>query len=458
MLKIIAPFFIFLATSSLAQEPASAYKEVAPVVANEPAETVKAVAKPKRKAKVAVKEPVYADLPPDMHPTLSPDTPQNIRKALGEYNEIASQGGWGELKAATQNVKPKQASDLVLALKTRLYKTRDLDEPANNIYDQALTKAIMIFQRRHGLAETGRMNAPTLKALNIPVEKRIEAMEYSLSRLSQFKFQFDERYVVVNIPSAEVELIENGEVKRRHLAIVGKPERATPLVETKLTVVNLNPTWTVPTSIIKKDMIPKMQKDPQALAKMRIRILDRNGEEVNPASINWSTEKAVNYTLRQDAGANNSLGQIRIDMPNTEAVFMHDTPSKKLFKGERRFHSSGCVRVEHVKDFAAWLLAPQGLGRDFVDNNLKSTARKDIRLTKAVPVAWVYLTGWAEKDGRVHFRDDIYGFDTPNTAEIKVARAPQRKTAVVSDEPAPPPPPQIEDKSLVDIFFWTRKK
>jgi L,D-transpeptidase YcbB len=374
-------------------------------------------------AKIVV--PKQADIPPDPHPSFTPQTQDHIVKAIAFYRGLQP---WEMVKA-----NPSKA-----AIDARLAQSGDV--------------SVKAFQRRHGLAETGVVSAQTLKAMNVPVEKRLAALEYSLNRLSNFSFSFGERYVMVNIPSAEVEMIADGQVQRRHLAIVGKPERATPQVETRLTVVNFNPTWTVPTSIIKKDMIPKMQKDPQALAKMRIKMLDRQGNEVNPATIDWSTEKAVNYTLRQDAGASNSLGQIRVDMPNTEAVFMHDTPSKRLFKGTQRFHSSGCVRVEHVRDFAAWLLEPQSVSRVAIDETLKSTARKDIRLTKAVPVAWVYMTGWAEKDGRVHFRDDIYGFDTPQAQDVKIARAPVRRQATPVEEVVPAPPP-VEEKNFFDIFF-----
>ena len=225
---------------------------------------------------------------------------------------------------------------------------------------------------------------------------------------------------MVNIPSAAVEAIERGEVARRYVAIVGKVDRPSPIVETRVTAVNLNPTWTVPVSLIKKDIIPHVRKDPAYLDKMKIRILDAKGQEVDPKSLDWSTETAVNYTLRQDPGAINSLGQIRIDMPNKHAVYMHDTPKKQLFAQDARFHSSGCVRVADVGDFAEWLLrsangSSAAWTRDGIDAAIASSARQDIRLEKPVPVAWVYLTGYATADGAVHFREDVYGLDAPKS-------------------------------------------
>ena len=169
-------------------------------------------------------------------------------------------------------------------------------------------------------------------------------------------FEFGDRYVVVNLPSTSVEAVENGVVAHRYVAIVGDPEHPSPEIAAHISVINLNPTWTVPSSIIKKEIIPKMQKDPGYLARSKIRILDGAGNEINPRSIDWSTERAANYMLRQDSGAGNSLGSIRIGMPNKLAVYMHDTPSKRLFGADYRFLSHGCVRVQGVYDYAEWLL------------------------------------------------------------------------------------------------------
>jgi L,D-transpeptidase YcbB len=216
-------------------------------------------------------------------------------------------------------------------------------------------------------------------------------------------------------------------VARRYVAVVGKIDRPSPRVETRITAVNLNPTWTVPVSLIKKDIIPHVRKDPSYLTKMKIRILDGKGQEVDPQTLDWSTQNAVNYILRQDPGTSNSLGQIRIDMPNREAVYMHDTPSKRLFAQDARFHSSGCVRVADVVSFAEWLLrgapAPTGAWtRPDLEAAITTTARQDIRLDKPVPVAWVYLTGYATQDGVVHFRKDVYGLDEPKADPLPDAQ------------------------------------
>ena len=214
------------------------------------------------------------------------------------------------------------------------------------------------------------------------------------------------------VQDAAVEAIENGQVVKRYTAVVGDVDHRSPEVATRISAVNLNPTWTLPTSIIKNEIIPKMRRDPGYLARSRIKILDGRGTVIDPRSINWSTEKAVNYTLRQDSGTHNALGSIRIQMNNKHAVYMHDTPSKGYFNRDYRFLSHGCVRVQGVYDLAAWLLQGSGnwdraslmaqIGKD----------RQDLRLAKPVPVVWVYMTGWASADGAVHFADDVYQVDT----------------------------------------------
>lgn len=354
----------------------------------------------------------------DPRPTLYPGAADAIQDAAERYRQIAQSGGWPMLPQGLI-LKQGQSGEAVLALRQRLAREGDLDPAQANSpeFDAGLVQAVKLFQGRHGLAQTGLVGPVTLRALNVSAHERYQALSESAKRLHVRNFAYGARYVVVNIPSASVEAIAAGQVERRHIAVVGKPDRPSPEVETRITNVNFNPTWTVPVSIIKKDIIPKMQKDPGYLAKSKIRIFGASGAEIEPTRIDWSTERATAFTLRQDSGSGNSLGQIRIDMPNREAVYMHDTPSKRLFARDDRFHSSGCVRVESVRDFVTWLLHPMpGPGggpwdRTDVDDILKTDARKDIRLKEPVPVIWAYLTGYVTPDGVTHFRDDVYGLD-----------------------------------------------
>ena len=414
-----------LASPPAAVSPSPVTDSIAAFLASSPAPTPAA-------APAAPDKPAPAT---DATPTFSPDTLAATQTAAQRYADIAKAGGW---PTDLMELHPRAIGPDVAKLRKRLVIEGDLDAsapvdgPAAQIWDKTLSAAVKRFQARMGLKETGIVAATTLKALNAPAEVRAQALAKSAERLATFNFGFGERYVVVNLPSASVEAVENGVVVHRYAAIVGDPDHPSPEIAAHVMNVNLNPTWTVPVSIIKKEIIPRMQRDPGYLAREKIRILNASGVAIDPKSIDWTTEKAVNYTLRQDAGAGNSLGTIRIDMPNKHAVYMHDTPSKRLFGADYRFLSHGCVRVQGVYDFAEWLLQGTPAADGGAYDKLALTARVntgqhfDIRLAKPAPVIWTYLTGWANNDGSVHFRDDVYGLDsapapTPTPAPADVA-------------------------------------
>ena len=207
---------------------------------------------------------------------------------------------------------------------------------------------------------------------------------------------------------------------QRHTAVVGKVERATPILNSKIHQIKFNPYWTVPKSIIRKDLIRYMNEDPEYLTKYRIRIFDGNGNEVMPTEIDWSTEEAVKYTFRQDPGAENSMGHCKIDFYNPHDVYLHDTPQKALFGENARFHSSGCVRVDGVDQLVAWLLRDNG-GWDIgaVQSVFNSNERLDVPLNHQVPIHTTYITAWANRQGSVSFRDDVYQYDANGTVTFE---------------------------------------
>ena len=264
------------------------------------------------------------------------------------------------------------------------------------------------------MAETGSVGPQTLTALNVPVKKRLRQLAATLDRMAELNFTFGQRYVVVNIPAAVAEAVDGSKVQHRYVVVVGKTDRPSPTLTTSITAVNLNPTWTVPLSIVKKDIMTKMRKDPGYVGRMKMRLLDAAGGEIDPKTVDWQSDRSPNFTIRQDSGAGNALGALRIDMPNPHAVYMHDTNHKNLFRADYRFQSSGCARVAEVRDLATWLLEDNpGWGRRELDAAIAKGQRTDIRLKYKVPVAWVYFTGWVTRGDVVHFRDDIYGHDEP---------------------------------------------
>ncbi|MGL5116166.1 MAG: L,D-transpeptidase family protein [Beijerinckiaceae bacterium] len=387
-------------------------------------------------------------LPRDSRPTFSAQSIESTELALARYRRIVAEGGWRRVGGGA-----------TAQIAERLRIEGDLDGLADG--PNGVREGVRRFQLRHGLRETGIVSGQTLAAMNVSAETRLRQLEATLGRMRASTFGFGERYVVVNIPAAAVEAIEGGQVRRRYVAVVGKADRASPPVETRITSVNFNPTWTVPTSIIKKDIIPKMQKDRGYLARSKIRILDGRGREINPSSIDWSTERAANFTLRQDPGAGNSLGSIKIDMPNHLAVYMHDTPSKGLFAGDNRFHSSGCVRVADVKDLAGWLLFGNGgWGLSDINEAIAEGERKDVRLARAVPVAWTYYTGYGMPDGTAHFRNDIYDLDGKGGGQpIAIRQTPrpgpleqQPSLSTGGFDPTAPQPEAPQSPTFWDLF------
>ena len=422
----------FMPTPNVAAPPASGAEATpagpAPAAAPVP---VEAAAPPKPKKVAPPPPPRETALSDDPEPTLRPDTFFATAKASERYSAIVDAGGWPTDIAA---IGPGTKGPAVAKLRRRLMIEGYLDAAQGSglAWDGALTAAVKRFQSHMGLRQTGAVSGATLKAINVPARQRFNELASSANRLAGLNFSFDQRYVVVNLPSTSVEAVENGRVVHRYIAIVGDPEHPSPEISAQIQVINLNPTWTVPISIIKKEIIPRMQRDPGYLTRAKIRILDGSGQEINPKSVNWSTERAANYTLRQDSGAGNSLGSIRIGMPNKLAVYMHDTPSKGLFGADYRFLSHGCVRVQGVYDYAAWLLEGTGGGpaggwdKAALEAKIKEGAPYNINLAKAVPVIWVYLTGWSNGDGPAEFRDDVYSIDTVGEAQASAQSAPVR--------------------------------
>src|SRR3954452_1454295 len=345
-------------------------------------------------------------------PAFDEGTYDRINEALLSYSAIEVRGGWPQMPKVT--LEPGANGADVAKLRQRLAITEDLPpELADGVaYDMMLTEAVKRFQIRHGLPETGTVGPHTIEALNVPVKTRIRQLVASLDRLQGMGFTFGQRYVVANIPAAVAETVENGKVTRRYVTVVGKVDRPSPTLTTTITAVNLNPTWTVPLSILKKDVVTKMRKDPNYVARMKMRVLDASGNEIDARSVDWQSDRTPNFTVRQDSGDGNALGKVRIDMPNPHSVYMHDTNHKEFFSADYRFQSSGCTRVQGVLDLAAWILEEKpNWSRPEIDAEVATGKRTTVRLARPMPVAWIYLTGWASPDGTIHFRKDVYELD-----------------------------------------------
>jgi murein L,D-transpeptidase YcbB/YkuD len=374
-----------------------------------------------------------AELARSADPTFDEGTYQRIKETLLSYSVLQVRGGWPTIPADAK-LAPGASSPNVALLRRRLAMTDDLpaDKEEGDSYDEALVEAVKHFQMRHGLAATGTIGPQTLAALNVPIAKRLKQLQGSLERLVGMDFTFGQRYVIVNIPAAFTEAIANDKVERRYRVVVGKTDKPSPTLTAYITDVDLNPTWTVPLSITKNEIIGHMRKDPNYLSRMHMRVIDGHDAEIDARSIDWSSDRSPNFTIRQDSGAFNALGSLKINMPNPYSVYMHDTNLKNLFDADYRFDSHGCTRVDNVRDLAAWILEDMlQWNRAAIDAGIAKGQRQEIRLPKKMPVAWVYLTGWVTRDGTVHFRNDVYdhddqvaqGADPAHAALVEAARA-----------------------------------
>lgn len=353
-------------------------------------------------------------------PILSPQTAAYVERAMDQYRGIVSRGGWPTVNT-TQALRVGVRDGAVTQLRQRLIVSGDLPRNAGtgDTFDTFLDGALKRFQARHGMTADGVVGTYTLKALNVSAPVRLGQLETNLVRLRAMSGFLGDRYVIVNIPAAEIEAVENDRVQQRHKAIVGKIDRQTPILSSKIHEVILNPYWTAPKSIIQKDIIPLMRKDPTYLTRNAIRLFDGQGNEVPPEAVDWSTEEAVNLRFRQDPGKINAMSSTKINFYNPHAVYMHDTPQQSLFGKFLRFESSGCVRVHNIAELSEWLLeSTPGWDRRQIEQVVASRVNTEIPVTVEVPVYFVYITAWSNGDGVVNFRDDIYSRDGVDELQI----------------------------------------
>ncbi len=347
-------------------------------------------------------------------PILSLDTASSIQVAIGYYQQLVAGGGWELPTRQTFKLQVGKDGRAVINLKRRLMLSGDMErrERVDDRFDDETDLAARRFQVRHGIIPTGKIDEPTFYALAVSAEQRLAQLQLNALRIERLAGTLQERYLLVNIPAASIETVEGGIVRSRHTAVVGKIDRQTPVLSSKVHQVKFNPYWTVPKSIIEKDLIRYMNEDPLYLTNFRIRVFDGKGNEVPPDTINWQSLDALNYSFRQDPGGENSMGHCKIDFYNPYDVYLHDTPTKALFGQNSRFHSSGCVRVEGIDEVATWLLGDNG-GWDLaaVQAMFATEENVNVPLSFQMPLHTTYITAWANRLGTVNFRDDIYEFD-----------------------------------------------
>jgi murein L,D-transpeptidase YcbB/YkuD len=357
-----------------------------------------------------------------------------LKQALATYRAQERAGGWPTLPA-TLNLKPGAASPAVAALRKRLLDSvggADASTPAPaavkpgapavaapnaQVYDPELVQAVKLFQQDAGLKPTGIVSGETLKQLNVPIGSRIDQLILNMERWRWLPKKFEPDYLLVNIPEYTLHVIEADKEVFNMRVIVGKVLHETPVFSDKMEYVVLAPYWNVPFSIIANELRSKLVANPNYLDRLDMEVVKGYGRKataVDPASVDWAnvTQSTFKYTLRRRPGPKNDLGDVKFIFPNSNDIYLHDTPHDELFSQSNRSFSHGCVRVSEPIKLATYLLRnrPEWDQATILDTIAKHR-EKYITLKKKLPVYLVYFTAWADAAGHPHFRDDIYGLD-----------------------------------------------
>ncbi len=359
--------------------------------------------------------------------TLSRATPKGFNYALMEkelikYLHIKQNDGWGKIPSIKGSIKIGQSNMAIPAIRERLRSTGELANCSTpktpKLYDACLQKAIIKFQKNNGINPNGIINTRTLKALRENIDTRISKIRLNMDRIKWLNHRFEQRSIMINIPDFKFTFIENNKATKEMKVIVGDTKHHTPVFSNRVSTIILNPYWNVPQSIIQKEFIPKLLKNPNAMIKENIEVTrgwDRDEPKINPAAIDWSQyqySKTVPFRFAQPPGNGNALGKIKFLFPNNFAVYMHDTPTKRLFNEDVRAFSHGCIRLaepmELLKIFASF---DSAVDMERANKILKGKTQTQINLKNSIPVDIVYLTSWVDYDGVLQFRDDVYGYD-----------------------------------------------
>ena len=354
---------------------------------------------------------------------LSPPHPgyARLKQALAAYEDMMKTGGWAEIPPGPKMEKGNRGSR-VAALRSRLIASGDLEASTagdRDLFDDVLHQAVLAMQKRHGLEVDGIVGPATLEALNVSARDRLRQILVNLERWRWLPHSFGRRYIHVNIANFELDVVEDGRTVMNTRAMVGKKYRRTPVFAGNMTYLELNPYWNVPTSIAKKDILPRLRKDPQYLDRQNIRVFESwapGAREVDPCTVDWNqaADEGCSFKLRQDPGPKNALGMVKFMFPNKFNVYLHDTPHRELFNKTKRSFSSGCIRVENPLELAEYLLKenPEWT-RESIMAAIEGRENQKVSLPEPMPVLILYFTAWVDEDGTLNFRDDIYARDKP---------------------------------------------
>lgn len=358
---------------------------------------------------------------------------QRLKVALQQYREMAAAGGWRPVPVTDVSLKPGGNDERLPALRARLRVTGELPAdapvPADpTLFDEATIAALKTFQARHGLEPDGVLGRQTLLALNITAEQRVAQVALNMERWRWMPIDMGRSYILVNLAAFQLSIFDQGQVVHEARVVVGTSNTRTPVFSRKMTYLEVNPYWHVPSKIVRDEIFPKAKRDPAYLAKQGYELLSDWTEQavpVDPRTLDWVHMTSLRYRVRQVPGDKNSLGRIKMMFPNEFDVYLHDTPSKNLFNRANRTFSHGCIRVEHPFDVAETILRLTGTkdwDRPRLDEALATNQRTIVRLKQPIPIHISYVTAFVADDGTVNFRSDIYGRDRKLATAMRASR------------------------------------
>ena len=334
---------------------------------------------------------------------------KRLKKALKLINTFPKDD-FKALKIA-EIIAPNDTNPSIIDIKKRLTYWKELQpqDSLTTIYDPETILAIKKFQSRHGLAIDGIIGPATISSLNFSKKQRMQQIIVNLERWKWYPKEMGKEYIIINIPDYRLTLIKEKDTLRTHRVIVGRAKRKTPILSSKLTQVVFNPTWTVPPTILREDVIPAILKNRSYLSESNIKIYDRNGKIVSPYE--WQLSQAKSYRYVQSPGTFNSLGMVKIIFPNRFSVYLHDTNHRDYFDKIDRSLSSGCVRVDNPLELTEYLLDDTvNWNLEKITAILQSEKTKFVKIKKEVSFHLLYWTAWSENN-KLIFRDDIYNLD-----------------------------------------------